>query len=274
MHAFRPLLVVLAGSAVVLLALACASGPADPQADALHTAEVSTPPPGSSLEAFVAEHDFLGGERWMSIDIVPSAITQTRRRIYFEKDKVASAMLVHAGGSGEEAAPLEYPRGTVFVAQAIDDHGAALDTEILITAAGSMPEFLVFDEHGERTDVFIRPVGAGENGTAAPVPQACTNCHRRNRGFHPTFSYPDEHAAGDWRIVLPETWRDRRAVDHFRESRRGGDFLFGPYGAILFGRLRAEAAAGTLSDDDEVLWELLAERFPELAADPAPAPAG
>ena len=270
MRAFRPLLVALAGFVVVLLALACASGSADPQADSLHAAELSAPPPGSSLEAFIAEHDFLDGDRWMSIDIVPSAITQTRRRVYFEKDKVASALLIHAGGQGEDAAPMEYPRGTVFVTRALDDNGAALDTEILITAAGSMPKFLVFDEHGERTDVFIRPVGAGENGTAAPVPQSCTNCHRRNRGFHPTYSYPDEHTAGDWRIVMPEAWRDRRAVDHFRESQRGGYFLFGPYGAILFGRLRAEAAAGTLSDDDAVLWEMLAERFPDLAAEPTP----
>lgn len=224
--------------------------------------------PEQSLEAFLGSHDFLDAGAWLSFDVVPSGITSTRRRIYFEKSKVASALLTYRGGEGAESSPMEYPRGTVFVAQAIGEDGEALDTEILVTRAGEVPGFLVFDHDGERTDIFVRPVGDPE-GRRAPVPQACINCHARPRGFHPTFSFPREET--EHKMELPDAWRDARAVDYFEESKRRGEALFGPYGGLLIGYLRSEAAAGTLSSDDEVLWEAISARFPQLCGPDEPA---
>lgn len=249
------------------LMIACAGSPEPEDKDfglSQHGSAPANPAdldPSSSLPAFLAKYNFENEEDWVHFDVQPSGITSTKRRIFFEKSKVATALLTYAGGAGDESSAMEYPRGSVFIAQALDANDHPLDTEILFTNAGELPTFLVFDHDGKPTNVFIRPVG-DPNGRRANVPQACINCHARPRGFHPTFSFPNEET--EHKMLMPVEWRDARAVAYFQESKRRGETLFGPYGGILIGMLRSEAAAGTLSEDDEVLWEMISERFPQL----------
>ncbi len=276
MRRFLPYFTVFAAIAASAVVIGCAGGPDAPDKPAglsghgsgsIDPADLD---PSSSLPAFLAKYNFENEEDWVHFDVQPSAITSTKRRIFFQKVKVAAALLTYAGGEGDESSAMEYPRGSVFIAQALDANDHPLDTEILFTNAGEMPTFLVFDHNGLPTNVFIRPVG-DPNGRRANVPRACINCHSRRRGFHPTYSFPNEKT--EHKMLMPVEWRDARAVAYFQESKRRGETLFGPYGAILIGKLSSEAAAGTLSEEDEVLWEAISERFPQLTGPDTPSAA-
>jgi hypothetical protein len=226
-------------SLLVAAFAACAGPPLEPGARAERAAPISAPvsapgPTGTELEAFARPLGWPEDEAWVPLLLTQSQVTGSRRRLWFHKDAVTAGLLDHAGGSGFEAAPVIYPRGTVFFAEQLDQDGSAFDTEVLVTREGETPEFLLFDRDGARSH--------------AEVPAACIDCHTGDAFFQPMMSFPTEPRAQ--RLEVDDTWRNVAITRHFLEAYHRGEGTFTPYAALWLSKLRADAASDRLTLQD------------------------
>lgn len=207
----------------------------------------------TDLERFRKQHDYRDRESWMWMDVFPSVVTETRRRIYFNKDSVTRGLMRHArqhedGRSGFEADAVPYPEGSVFVAESLDENGEPLDTEVLIVREEGPPEFRLFDRAGSRTDTFSRPDDGPEGPEAGNVPQVCLACHTSDRSFEPMSAYPAEPE--ERILVLDPRYRNVEIATHFLESYHQGNHVFGPYASIWLSKIQADLEEADVKDAD------------------------
>ena len=237
---------------LALLLPACAAPEPQAAPSAAAAVPASAPAPSTSpetdLETFARPLGWPHDESWVALGIEHSQVTQSARRIWFDKDAVTTALLEHAGGTGFDAAPLIFPPGTVFVAEQLEADGRPFDTEVLITREGSTPDFLLFDREGARS--------------RAEVPGSCIACHEGDAFFQPMMSFPREPAANS--VALDDSWRDVELARRFLEAYQRSDHVFGPYATMWLSKLRAEHQSGTLSAPDRERFETLRERYAEL----------
>lgn len=251
----------LLGSALLLCACAGTedADSAPPPSDARREVAPIAPTPATDLERFRREHDYLDGRIWVTFDVTKSHVTETRRRIYYEKEAVTRALLAHAE-TGTDAAPLSYPDGSAFVAEALDEGGARIDTEVLVTRSERLPDFLLFDEVGARSDTFALP--AGSRVSPGNVPRACIGCHAGRDYFRPMDVFPDDE--GERRLDVDPAYRDREVVLLLLEGYHRGEGLFGPYGSLWLAKLKHDALRGRLSVEDRAHYERLIEVYPDV----------
>jgi hypothetical protein len=251
------LLPVLAGFGLAAALAACALEPATPP---------PPPPPAAPptpLEAFRREHPYGDAKRWFTLEVTRSAVTETARRIRFEKEAVTRALVAHKGGGGFNAAPMAYEPGTVFVAESLDPDGKVRDTEVLVVGpAGGRPSFLLFGADGQALDTFAQPNDPPSGPRKGNVPAVCLGCHEGTSFFDPMMSFPREPLAR--RLIVDSRCRDDVLVSHFLEGYHRGGRLFGPYGAMWLGKIRSDARDGFVLDEDRTHYERLKERYPEL----------
>src|SRR5262245_19296898 len=240
--------VALAGCAV---ALACCVAETDSsRAPRIHdlsfAASAPAPAPKTELDRFRAATGFRDPRRWFSFDVDKSVVTESLRRIYFEKERVTLALLAHrGGGEGQQAAPMRYPDGTTFVAERLAPSGAVLDTEVLVTRASGKPDFLLFSWEGSRLDTFAQPNDPPGGPAPGNVPRVCESCHLGESFFDPMQSFPNDPP--ERRVAIDPRYRDPKIVLRFLEGFHRGDALFGPYGSIWLSKLRADARDGALA---------------------------
>lgn len=192
------------------------------------------------VEEFRRETGYRDLRRWSSFDVTRSVVSETRRRLYFDKRAVTQALLAHEGGTGRDAAPMSYAPGTVFVAERIGEAGETLETEVLVIRERGLPRFVLYGRDGFESDVFP----AANDSPSAPaerrgtVPRACIACHAGTDYFPPTMDFPTEEP--ERRIDVPARARDVEIVLRFLEGFHRGDSLFAPYGSIWLSLLKAD----------------------------------
>ena len=216
----------------------------------------------SEFARFRREHDYENPDRWVSIEVSKSAVTETRRRIYFEKEAVTQALLAHEGGEGKDAAPMHYANGAVFVAESITEDGTRRDTEALTLRPESGAMFKLFDHEGQRSFTFAQPNDPPSGPVPGNVPAVCVNCHLGSDFFEPMMSFPSEST--ERRVIIDSKFRNATIVSRFLEGLHRGDQLFGPYGAIWLSMLAAKAADGRISTADAPYYNRLRVKYGDL----------
>lgn len=212
------------------------------------------------VEEFRRDVGYRDSSDWSSFDVTRSVVSETRRRLYFEKQAVTDALLAHAGGSGRDAAPMSYRPGTVFVAERVGEAGETLETEVLVIRERGLPRFVLYGRDGFESDRFPAPGEGGSPGGS--VPRACISCHAGTDYFSPTMDFPTEDA--ERRIDLPPRARDSKIVLRFLEGFHRGDALFAPYGSIWLSLLKADHLDGTLAREDVRFFNALRVRYGDL----------
>ncbi|MCZ6596426.1 MAG: tetratricopeptide repeat protein [Planctomycetota bacterium] len=250
----------------LLASLTSCTGPGPADEDASTAAHGDASP----LDALRREYGVDDPDRWISFELRKSVISEGRRRIRFDKQAVARALLEHGGGSAFEAAPMRYPDGTLFVTERLDPEGRVTDTEVLFTRTGEAPEFLLFDADGRPDDTFRQPgdppegslAGSPEGLRAGNVPEVCLGCHLGTDFFDPLMSFPLEPEES--LVEVDPRYRNEPIALRFLEGFHRGESLFGPYGTLLLSSLFADARDGLLADTDRGLYDTLQERYPEI----------
>jgi len=238
--------------------LACAQA-LRPNSAAIARIEESLRVGSDDLSEFRGQVDYLDRRQWHSFEVHHSSITDTKRRIYFNKRRVTDALLRHKGGREWTAAPLEYEANTVFVAETLNANGDVADTHALRIRSDLPAEFLIFGGDGRYAKKTEKGLGSR---------QSCISCHTNTgeQSYHdPMMSYPKEPQP--MRLLIDDEARDMGAVVHFLEAYHRGGRVFGPYGAIWIGKLRADARNGRISDADRPYYRRLKEKYPKLMAD-------
>ncbi|MGH7162878.1 MAG: hypothetical protein ACREID_05285, partial [Planctomycetota bacterium] len=170
-------------------------------------------------------------KRWFALEVSRSVVTETRRRIRFDKEAVTRALLAHRGGREWDAAPMEYEDGTTFVAESLDARGEVIDTEVLRIRKEKPPEFLLFGRDGRRGDTFAQPNDPPGGPSPGNVPRVCLGCHLGEGYFDPMMSFPKEPE--ERRVVLDDTslavkrvlrGTDREETEAFHGFRGGDPF--------------------------------------------------
>ena len=248
---------LLAGFGLAAVLAACALEPPAPPPPP------PPAPPPTALEAFRRAHPYDDAKRWFSLEVTRSVVTETRRRIRFEKEAVTAALAGHGGGGGFNAAPMRYAPGTVFVAESLDAAGKVLDTEVLVVGPpDGRPSFLLFGPDGAPRETFPQPNDPPSGPRKGNVPAVCLGCHEGTSYFDPMMSFPAEPLAR--RVVVDPRCRDEVLAGHFLEGYHRGGRLFGPYGAMWLAKIRSDARSGAVLEEDRPYYERLKERFPDL----------
>jgi serine/threonine-protein kinase len=220
-----------------------------------------------ALSPFRERYGWRDPARWFAMDLNASFVTETRRRLYADKDAVTRALMKWPAGREFEAwkePPLAWPDGTVFVAENIDVEGEVVSTDVVRLRSGCKPEFLHFGEDGALTPYHPQPMGW------QAVPASCERCHLAITGssgaYHdPTNSFPDL-APGRRQILVEGKLRSIEVWRRFRETYHRENGLFAPYATVWIGRLAEGEAAGTLSPEDRAHLAALKTVFPEFFA--------
>ncbi|MHC4933507.1 MAG: serine/threonine-protein kinase [Planctomycetota bacterium] len=230
-----------------------------PRSEALRAAMRCAAKDTNDLDGFRDHLGYQDPKRWFSVVLRRSLITGQRKRIYFNKRWVTTALLNHEGGEEWTAAPMNYPPGTAFVAEEIDAKGKIVSTECLRIREERPPEFFLFDSGGKLMDTFTRKQGVPRH---LVVPRNCFSCHTGNRYYDPMQSFPEEPQ--HFKVELDERYRDLKIVVKFYEGYHRGSRVFGPYGAIWMGKLKGDAKAGQLAEEDRPYYAALKKKYPEL----------
>jgi hypothetical protein len=245
-----------AGFAVAAALAACALDPGE-------TPKPGPAAPATALEEFRRKHPYDDAKKWFTLEVTRSAVTETPRRIRFEKEAVTRALVAHVGGGGFNAAPMVYEPGTVFVAESLGHDGKVLETEVLVVGPpGGRPSFLLFGPDGGVLDTFRQPNDPPSGPRKGNVPAVCLGCHEGSAYFEPMMSFPTEPFHR--RVDIDPRCRNEVLVTHFLEGYHRGSRLFGPYGAMWLAKIRADARDGFLFEEDRTHFERLREKYPAL----------
>ncbi len=248
--------------ALVLVPLAFSCSGTREGGDASDAVPDPEPVDSSSFAAIERDIRLRDPDRWMTVMLTDSIVTDGPRRIYFEKEPVTRALLAHGGGVGYDAAPMAYPDGTVFVAERYSRDGVLEDFEVMRLRSGDAPEFLLFDAEGEPLDTFHQPNDPPEGPPPGNVPESCLGCHLGTNYFDPMMSFPSEPE--ERRIEIDARHRNAPIALRFLEGFHRGENLFGSYGTFLLSSYFADARDATLPAADRGHYDALRARFPEI----------
>ena len=192
--------------------------------------------------------DWSLGSDWFSFE-VNGVMSPHRRKIHVPLVHLRNAL----SGYRENGDRLLYAVGTTFVSEHID-RGERVEVSVMRKREDGFWDFFAYGATGGLTGEVVR------SPNNLVVPSKCIGCHFGSRLFEPERSFPADASPapeGPRALYVQKGEKDVGIVRLLDEHRRRSDTVLGLYGTLFLGRLKAQRAAGSISEEDRKILEML-----------------
>ncbi len=183
---------------------------------------------------------------WISVEVT-GVMSTMRRRVSIERARLADALERY----DEEGEAIVYGRGTVFIAEHIED-GVVREVTAMEKRTDGHWDFHAYGPDGTPArQTAARP-------RALRVPTQCVGCHFGSKLYEPEKSFPAPAADGPHgprALHVGASQRNPAIVQFFDEHRKRSDHVLGLYATLYVSELLAggPAAADSVGIDLEFL---------------------